>query len=111
MKIKIITFVFLVSLMTSSCVVYYPQTADIPLISKKNDLRVDAGISSMISTNATVSYGLTDNIAIQAYGNVINGYYFHGAVGHYKELTNRKIIEFYGGIGYGYGNAYNDVNP
>jgi hypothetical protein len=40
------------------------MTTDIPLISGKNDLRVDAGISVVPSVNATVSYGLTNNVAI-----------------------------------------------
>ena len=65
----------------------------------------------MVSANATVSYGLTNNIAIQAYGDVLHGYYFHGAIGYYKDLGNRKVVELYNGLGYGYGNAYNDANP
>jgi len=65
MKNKLIINGFLISLMMSSCIVYHPMTTDIPLISEKNDLRVDAGISIVPSANATVSYGLTDKIAIQ----------------------------------------------
>ena len=62
---RLIIFGFLISLVMSSYMVYHPITTDIPLISKKNDLRVDAGISIVPSANATVSYGLTDKIAIQ----------------------------------------------
>jgi len=95
----------------TSCVVYYPQTADIPLISKKNDLRIDGGISTMLSANATVSYGLTNKLAVQAYGDILHGYYCQGAMGYYKNLGNFKVIELYSGFGYGYGNAYKDANP
>ncbi|OFY62185.1 MAG: hypothetical protein A2V64_00960 [Bacteroidetes bacterium RBG_13_43_22] len=58
---------FLIFLMMTSCCVYHPQTIDIPLIKKKNDLRVDAGISFVPAVHATISYGLTNKIAIQAF--------------------------------------------
>jgi hypothetical protein len=48
----------------SSCIVYQTQTTDIPLISEKHDLRVDAGVSIVPSVHATISYGLTDKIGI-----------------------------------------------
>lgn len=89
------------------------MTTDIPLISEKNDLRVDAGISLIPSANATVSYGLTNKIAIQGFGNISadDTYYFQAATGLYKNLVANKILELYGGFGYGYGDAYNDANP
>lgn len=104
---------FLISLIMSGCIVYHPMTTDIPLISEKNDLRIDAGISMVPSANATVSYGLTDKIAIQGFGSVgaDNRYYFQSAIGLFKNKGERKIFELYGGFGYGYGNAYKDANP
>ncbi len=88
------------------------MTTDIPLISEKNDLRVDAGISVVPSANATISYGLTDKIAIQGFGSIgYDRYYFQAATGLYKNKGNSKIFELYGGFGYGYGDAYNDANP
>jgi hypothetical protein len=39
-------------------------------ISEKNDLRIDAGISLGPSAHTTISYGLTDKIAIQGFGSV-----------------------------------------
>jgi hypothetical protein len=111
MKIIAKVFGFLFGFLLTSCVVYYPQTADIPLISKKNDLRIDGGISTMISANATVSYGLTNNVAVQAYGDIFHGYYCQGAMGYYKNLGDFKVIELYCGFGSGYGNAYKDANP
>jgi len=111
MKIKEIIFGFLISLIMSSCIVYHPQTTDIPLICEKNDLRVDAGISLIPSAHATISYGLTDKLAIQGFGSIGVGYYFQAATGFYKNKGNSRVLELYGGFGYGYGNAYNDVNP
>ena len=100
----------LFTILMSGCV-YYPQLADVPLIHEKHDLRADAGISAMISANATVSYGLTDKLAFQVYGNILNGYYGQAAIGHYRMYYNRNVIEFYGGFGYGYGDAYRDAGP
>lgn len=113
MKISIIVIGFLSSFIMSSCIVYTPLIADIPLISEKNDLRIDAGISIVPSANATVSYGLTHNIAVQGFGSIGSDdrYYLHAATGFFKKTGNNKILEFYAGFGYGYGNAYNDANP
>lgn len=113
MNVRIITLGFLLSLMMSSCIVYHTQTTDIPLISKKSDLRVDAGVSLIPSAHATVTYGLTDKIAIQGFGSIDAGdrYYFQAATGLYKNKGNSRVIELYGGFGYGYGSAYKDVNP
>jgi hypothetical protein len=113
MKIKVLTFGFLISIMMSSCIVYHTQTTDIPLISEKNDLRVDAGISIIPSAHATISYGLTDKIAIQGFGSIGSDdrYYFQGAIGIYKKYDNQKVMELYSGFGYGYGSAYIDANP
>ena len=111
-RLKIVGLLTLSVIMTSG-IVYQPQTVDIPLISKKNDLRIDAGVSILPSANATVSYGLTDKIALQTYGSVgaDEKYYFQGAVGIYKKYNNQKIMELYSGFGYGYGSAYKDANP
>ena len=112
MKNRILISGILISTLMSSCIVYHPMTTDIPLISEKNDLRVDAGISVVPSANATISYGLTDKIAIQGFGSIgYDRYYFQAATGLYKNKGNSKIFELYGGFGYGYGDAYNDANP
>lgn len=113
MKNRLLIFGLLISLLMSSCIVYHPMTTDVPLISEKKDLRVDAGISIVPSAHATISYGLTDKIAIQGFGSVgaDDRYYFQAATGFYKNKGNNKILELYGGFGYGYGNAYKDANP
>jgi len=104
MKKFMITMFF--GLALSSCGVYLPQSSDIPLINKKNDLRIDAGVSSAgTAGTATVSYGISNNIVIQGYGNIGTNdkYFFQGAVGYYKNLNNRNVMEIYGGYGSGYG--------
>lgn len=97
----------------TSCVVYHPQTIDIPLINKKKDLRIDAGVSLVPSAHATISYGLSNKIAVQTFGSIgpDDRYYFQGAVGYFRDLGNRKVMELYTGFGYGYGSAYKDSNP
>lgn len=112
MNRKILIYPFLVFLLMPTSCVYKPQVVDIPLIEKKNDLRIDAGISCIPSAQATVSYGLTDKIAVQAFGCVGSGkrYYLQGAIGTYKNLGNKNIMEVYGGFGRGYGSAESQAN-
>jgi len=104
---------FFTSIIMSGCIVYQTQMTDVPLISEKNDLRIDAGVSLIPAVQSTVSYGLTDKIAIQGYGNVgaDHNYYFQTATGLYKNKGNDRVMEVYGGFGYGYGDAYKDANP
>ena len=107
-KIRVILVSLTIIFFITGCgaPVYQTITTDIPLINHKNDIRVDAGIS-LPSINSTISYGLTDRIAIQGYGGMIseNAYYFQPAIGLYKNLGNRKVQEFYIGYGYGHGSA------
>lgn len=103
LKSKIQNFWILLFACSISGCVYYPQAVDIPLISEKNEARIDAGISTDISTHATVSYGLTDKIAIQGFARygTEEQFYLQGAAGLYKKSVNNFVTEFYGGFGYG----------
>jgi len=103
----------MICLFLTACCVYQPQPTDIPLIRHKNDIRVDAGISTMPGIHTTVSYGLTKKLAVQAFGSLGSdkGKYFQIAPGIYKAYENRRILELYGGFGAGYGDAYKDANP
>ena len=104
----------------NSCHIYYPQSTDIPLIKEKNELRVDGGVSLYYpSISGTVSYGLTDKIAVQISGNstpITNFqtetpvYLLSAAVGLYKfDPTNNWTKELYVGFGTGYAaDAYYD---
>jgi hypothetical protein len=109
---KVLFLGILIFFLINGCGVYNPQAIDIPLVRKKNDLRIDAGFSVIPAANATISYGLTKNLAIQAFGSTGSGkYYFQVAPGFYKELSQQKVIEFYAGFGSGYGDIYKDANP
>jgi len=104
MKYQIILTI-ISSMLFSGCV-YYPQLSDIPLITEKNDVSIDAGASmASFTANLTATYGVTDKIAVQAYGqfNLFGGYCFHGAVGRYHKFMNNTVVELYGGAGYGWG--------
>lgn len=106
-----VLFSLILLIFGSSCTAYLPQTADIPLIEKKNDLRVDAGVSTTenFEGTASLSYGMTKNIAVQVYGTTdfLDRYFFHGAIGYYKKFTNSYVLEIYGGIGNGKGESSN----
>jgi hypothetical protein len=109
-------------LLLNSCVILtetqtvpraYPQPVDIPLINEKNQMKVNAGVSAAagIGFNGTVSYGLTDKIAVQAHGNyeaIMGVYNISGATGLFKPFGKNNVFEWYGG--YGYGNETNKLN-
>jgi hypothetical protein len=114
---KQILLIFISVLLFNGCAVYYPQTTDIPLIKEKKELRVDGGISLFPAINGTVSYGLTDKIAVQVSGNLMLAaahyskplfqYLINGAVGYYKyNPTNNWTKELYVGFGNGYSTDY-----
>ncbi len=94
-------------LVLASCTII-PHTTDIPLIREKGDLRIDTGVSVIPTANATVSYGLSEKIAVQAYGSygADHPYYFQGAVGLFKNKENNYITEWDAGVGTGNSEAY-----
>jgi len=113
MKKCLVTLAMAIAFLLGGCAVYQPQLADIPLIHEKDELQVEAGISVLPAAHATISYGLGSSLAVQAFGSYGNDnkYYFQGALGHYVLKGENKVLEFYGGMGYGYGSAYKDANP
>ena len=112
MKVTTIVFGILILPLLSSCGFYQPTLVDMPLIKGKKDLRVDVGGSILPSVYTTVSYGLTDLIAVQTFAKMSGDgrYYVQGALGLYKSLADNHVLEWYNGMGYGYGNAMN-ANP
>ncbi|MBU4485728.1 MAG: hypothetical protein KKD38_02250 [Candidatus Delongbacteria bacterium] len=104
---------FVILCLMSGCVVYKTLLTDIPLISKQNDLRVDAGVSLDESATATVSYGLTDRLAVQGHGSMSfkDVYYLQAAAGLYKNKGNNRVLEIYSGFGYGYADASYEPSP
>ncbi|MCL2026975.1 MAG: hypothetical protein FWG79_00650 [Bacteroidales bacterium] len=105
------TFVVVTLFFTICCsCTYYPRLTGIPLIKEKGDTRIEGGITVPVpSVQASISCGVTDKIAIQVAGTGIaddsrHNYYLHGAIGSYKRINDRNIMELYGGFAYGYGN-------
>ena len=115
MKLNIIVLhVILAMIFFFGSCVYYPHLTDIPLIREKYDTKLELGVTPLPPTaHATVSYGATKNIAIQAVGTIgaDNKYYSHGAIGLFKNNQNRKVMELYGGFGYGYSMLSNLSDP
>jgi len=105
------TFIITV-LVLASCTII-PHTTDIPLIREKGDLRIDAGVSVIPTANATISYGLSEKIAVQAYGSygADNEYYLQTAAGLYKNHNQNLVTEWYLGAGTGNSYTYKDSNP
>ena len=113
MRVTTIVVGILILPLLVSCGFYQPALVDMPMIKSKNDLRVDVGGSMNPSVYATISYGLTNQIAIQAFAKKSEQgiFYVQGALGLYKSLYDNRVLEWYSGVGYGYGYAYNDANP
>ncbi len=107
------TYIIVLLILLYGCAAYYPQTVDIPLITEKGDLRVDAGATYTPSIHGTVSYGLTNIVAIQAYGNIdfMSRFHIQGALGLFKGFENKTVTELYGGYGYGNSIVGSIFNP
>lgn len=62
--------------------------------------------------NSTLSYGLSHKFAAQVFGNMGSDkiFYYHGALGYYKNLPKKTLIEIYGGAGYGYGYYFHNAS-
>jgi hypothetical protein len=110
---RIIIYGILFVIGLNACNVYTHQTVDIPLINKKKELRADAGISLKELFYGTISYGLTDKIALQTFFNKSYGFrfFFQNAVGYFRDLGNRNIMEIYSGFAFGYTDAGNHDVP
>jgi hypothetical protein len=97
---KLLLFILII---LSGCSIYTPQTIDIPLISEKKELRADAGISFKELFYCTLSYGLTDNIALQTYFNrsFDSRFFMQNAFGIYRNSGINRVLELYSGFGFG----------
>lgn len=99
-----------------SCSIYHPQTVDIPLINHAGDTRVDvaAGISTwllpdVVTFGGTVSYGVTDWLALQGHINYGgDNIYVQAAPGAYLPLGEHGVLEGY--VGYGVGSSWREAN-
>ena len=123
MKSNVYKIFSAVVIFMSSCVAYYPQVVDIPLIKEKGDKRIDAGLffapamdqqavyvdkedglrlAGISGIHGTYSSGLTDVLAVQAYTSVdFRAYHLQGALGMFKAFENKNVVEWYSGYGHG----------
>jgi len=103
LPVKHIAVAVLIAL--NGCVAYYhPMTVGIPLIEEAGDEKIEAGYSFMGFAQGAYSYGLTDKLAVQAFGNIdfLSRFYIQGAAGLYKWYEKSLTgIELYGGYGFG----------
>ena len=98
-----IIIITIIGSLTTSCT-YYPHLTGIPLIKEKGDTRIEGGVTILDpSIHASVSYGATEELALQAVfsANSVE-YYGQGAIGFYKNIQDRNVMELYVGFGYGY---------
>jgi len=105
---RIIIFLFsFIALTTLAGCFHYPQLADIPLISEKSELRIEGGITAIPGVAASISYGLTNNIAVQGFAitSSVNNY-FQASTGIYKRFNDNKVFETYVGYGLGRGDHF-----
>lgn len=111
---KITYFFATILIFLSSCAAFHPQPVDIPLIRERGDLRMDGGIFIVPPNNnsnyfgaggghLTISYGITDILAVQVYASRTEWMSFQFAPGFFKSFENNTVIEFYSGYGAGGG--------
>jgi len=110
-----------ICVLMTSCFSYYPRLTSVPLIKEKGDTRIEGGVGMYSSSlQASFSQGATEKIAYQISGSIdpnidngsnATGLYVQGAIGLYKNIQDKDVMELYGGFGYGCSNANSDANP
>lgn len=106
MNIRLIAICILVCAF-SSCGIYHPQLAEVPLIDHKGDIRFSTKITSPFILNTTLTTGITNHIALQLHTDVYAPdfpiHYSHFAFGYYQPF-GASVLEGYAGIGFNFGN-------
>lgn len=116
MKRNAHTVLFLTLLLAglaSSCVVYHPHNADLPLLHEKGEMQVDASASLSApllahpALNASFSYAPLSALGIQASVSVtnVNTFYAQALAGTFHPF-GKMVLEGY--LGYGYGMSCNN---
>ena len=99
--------------LVSSCVVYHPHNADIPLLHEKGEMQLDASASISApllahpALNASFSYAPLQALGLQASFSITewNTYYAQALAGTFFPF-GKTVLEGY--LGYGYGNSCNN---
>ena len=120
MKKTVLFLIAVVLLFSCSSFVYYPNGANAPLLSEKDEIKIAAGIKGF-GGDIRSAYAITDKFALQMNVNLVNvetseprpfsdegnekfqngNCYAEIAGGYYKSLTPNLIFEAYLGAGRG----------
>jgi len=108
-----IAFLGLILAIASSCKVYNPQLAPIPLLSGRNELQIEGGISAPAGCHVSIAYSPLTKIGIQAFGSLSaeSGHHYQGAIGYYWNNRSSLKYEIYSGIATGNGTAFMTRKP
>lgn len=127
-KTRRVFALLLLSLTATSCWVYTPQLADIPLIEHKGDMRLNGSVYMnpvpaytdriggyfypALGISSSFSAGLTEWMAINTFVDyqLDDIFYTHAALGYYKSFDG-SVFEGYLGTGFGHGAKYLDDYP
>jgi len=106
-------YLVLILAFASSCKVYNPQLAPLPLLTERNELQIDGGISAPAGCNVAIAYSPVSNIGIQVFGSLSaeSGYHYQGAIGYYWNKNPSLKYEIYTGIATGNGTAFKTSRP
>lgn len=90
----------------NACGLYVPQCTDFPMLTEKNEIRINAGFK-LFETHASVAYSLTDNFLVQIDGDLgsmlhTEGRFGQVAVGWYQNMDNHAVVEVLGGACLGF---------
>lgn len=111
---KILTIIIF-SLLMTSCMVYTPQQASIPLMTHKGETEIAAALQidplAQLQGNLDIAYAITDHVAAQVFGSIGgNSHALEGKVGYYLPMKYHMVAEGYLGGGYGSHRLYEDVD-
>lgn len=115
---NLLVALFSLMFLASSCVMYHPQTVDLPLLQHRGDLRADFSVAvsplfvaPTVDFNGSLAYGITDHIGSQLYASIAdaqNGY-LQFAAGGFQSLSDYAVVEGY--LGYGHGWSHYTYTP
>jgi hypothetical protein len=107
-------FLIVVVVFVTSCSVYIPQPASVPLLSEKHEFQADAGATMFLGGTISAAYAPFENIGTHVYASLHpgNSAYVQGSVGFWSKSEADVNFELYGGMGLGQGinSLDNDFN-
>lgn len=112
-KIKLLLAISFVAFLLTSCTMYMPQTAPIPMMKEKGELQIDGGFTILPGIQGSVAWSPVNHLAVQghAFTNIGNIQYSQIALGYYNELPKIFRYEVYGGAGFGDGGYTHVIGP